>query len=482
MIATGFLCPGAVLAQGPHDGLTEYEGSKSCAPCHAQQVNEVFGSAHYKWRGPTPEVPNLGRAGKLGGINDFCIYPNINFILEFTNLARQRVVTGCSACHAGMGKRPSQQVSQDQLDNIDCLMCHLDSYRRVGVNDNGDLRYIPDPTLNLPAILPNIHLPTTASCLTRCHTNAGGGPAVKQGDIDPVQLNPPRNLDVHMSPQGAGLTCLDCHTARNHRIAGRGNDIRETDLEANVDCSRCHGATPHLSQDVNRHTDRVHCTTCHIPKYAVNTPTETHRDFTRSEQELSTLRYEPVRVHKSNLDPVYRWFNGQSFFYKFGANINLQANNTFLMAGPLGNIRDPQAKIHAFKYHTANMAYEPQGMRLIPLKSRILWQTGNMDLAIRQGAAAVGFPLTTYNFAKSRRYFSLYHMVPPKENALMCGDCHGASATRMNFAALGYTPRETRNGLPLCSSCHSPENAGFYEVHQEHVQEMQMPCNVCHFF
>ena len=466
---------------GPHDGLTAYQGSKTCMPCHPGKAEEVHASAHYQLKGQTPAVPNLGFAGKFGSINDFCTYPNINWLFQMVNLTGQKVVVGCATCHVGLGVKPIPAQTAAQLENIDCLMCHSDLYKRIGTRVAGGFRYVPDPTVDIPTVLRNIQMPSRAACLTRCHSGAGGGAGLKQGDIDPAQLNPPRSLDVHMSSLGAGLHCLDCHTARNHRIAGRGNDIRETDLQVKVDCTNCHGSAPHGSADLNHHT-RVHCTVCHIPTFAKAYPTDVLRDFRIAVPDPVANRYEPVRTVRSNVTPTYRFFNGLSYFYKFGDPLVLSPTGSFVMARPLGNIRDPNAKLHAFKLHRAKMAYDLASLRLIPVKSKVSWETGNMDQAIRAGAAAVGWNVTDYGFATSLRYMSLHHQVAPKEQALLCGSCHGVGATQINFAALGYTPVTTRNGVPLCASCHSPEVADFYEIHREHVQNRGFSCSICHNF
>ena len=42
-----------------------------------------------------------------------------------------------------------------------------------------------------------------------------------------------------------------------------------------------------------------------------------------------------------------------------------------------------------------------------------------------------------YGFAPTEMYWSLSHMVAPKESALQCDDCHGENG-RMNWEELGY--------------------------------------------
>jgi hypothetical protein len=484
LVSTGYGL-GAPIPE--HQGLTTYEGSKTCNQCHADRAVEVHGSAHYQWQGPTPGVPNLGGqlAGKWGGINDFCTYPNTNFLFQMTNLVGVPVVVGCGSCHAGRGLPPSATATQTQLDNIDCLMCHSDLYKRVGAMVNGQPTFVTDSTVNITAAIAAIQkTPSQASCLTRCHVSAGGGPGFKQGDIDPLQIDPPNTLDVHMASVtngGAGLTCLSCHTVTNHRFAGRGNDVRETDLNVKVDCLNCHSNPPHNSQDINHHLSRVHCTVCHIPAFARNAKTDVFRDFTKTEADAASNRYEPVRTFATNVMPAYRWFNGLSYFYEFGTAITLQSLGRYLMAYPLGDINDAGAKIHAFKLHQAKVGYELAGRRQIPVNSKVLWETGIVDQALRQGAAAVGWNISGYSFATAQRYLSLYHEVAPAIYALQCGDCH-VSTGRLNFKELGYGVNTQYDAKPLCASCHSLKTADFYKIHSKHVDEKHYSCTTCHTF
>ena len=489
------MCYGVGSPALAHQALTTYEGSKTCSTteCHVGKAAEVHGSVHYQWQGPTPGVPNLAGqiAGKWGSINNFCTYPNFNFLFQMTNLAGATVVTGCGSCHAGRGLPPSPIATLEQLNNIDCLICHSDLYKRVGaILPNSQPGFINDPAMDISAATAAIQkTPSRATCLTRCHVSAGGGPGFKQGDIDPLQLDPPRTLDVHMASVangGPGKSCLDCHRVTNHRFAGRGNDIRETDLNAKVECLDCHATPPHTVnnanyREINRHLARVNCTVCHIPAYARNAQTDMLRDFTKTEEDAASKRYEPVRTFATNQMPAYRWFNGLSYFYEFGKPITLYPGNKFFQAYPLGDINDPNAKINAFKLHQAKLGYILGSRQQIPIKSKVLWETGNIDQALRQGAAEMGWAVPGYSFANSQRYFSLYHEVAPKENALQCAACH-VSAGRLNFKELGYIVKTTRNGQPLCSSCHEPETADFYTIHNKHVRGESISCTTCHNF
>jgi hypothetical protein len=93
----------------------------------------------------------------------------------------------------------------------------------------------------------------------------------------------------------------------------------------------------------------------------------------------------------------------------------------------------------------------------------------------------VGWAYNGHEFAATERKLGLYHQVAPKASAVLCSSCHDGG-TRMNFAALGYTPLATRNGKPLCSSCHGAKTATFYTVHQKHVTQRGLDCSNCHTF
>lgn len=93
--------------------ITTYEGTATCLACHEREAREVHGSVHYQWRGDASETIGLttAQAGKFGGINDFCIYPDINWIGKLTNSNGQEVDGGCSKCHVGLGEKPTPEAT-----------------------------------------------------------------------------------------------------------------------------------------------------------------------------------------------------------------------------------------------------------------------------------------------------------------------------------------------------------------------------------
>ncbi len=450
---------GTMRIQGevPHAGLPAgYDGARACTECHTEQVVEFAASNHYQWQ------------GKFGSINDFCGYPDINFgPSKLTTVYGTQVDGGCASCHAGMGQRPSMT----NAENADCLTCHASEYRRTLVNVGGVWRFVPDRA-NMPPTIAIQGEPTRFACLT-CHAYAGGGCNNKRGDMSDVLANPSPAQDIHMS---GGMTCVDCHAAEDHRIAGRGVDLRIDEGVPMRECTDCHNPAAEHDERERGHLDRVACQSCHIPAYARSVSTDMLRDFRTAEVNARGL-FEPKITRQSNVVPVYAFWNGQSEFYDFRD----PAAPEQALARPLGSIDD--GRLHPFKLHRAIQPQDPVTGAILPVKAGILFQTGNIDVAIRVGAQESGFDLSQgYTFLNTQRFMGIFHEMPPASQALRCAQCHDAT-DRVDFPALGYRPKATRNGSPLCVSCHGPkEGMNFYKLHDKHVKDKKLRCAECHTF
>ncbi|MDJ0783523.1 MAG: multiheme c-type cytochrome [Desulfosarcinaceae bacterium] len=488
--------PPADPVSGSHAGrFDRYEGPQTCLQCHEAEAREAHDSVHYQWRGDASEAIGLAsaHAGKLGGINDFCIYPDINWIGKLTNIDGKQVDGGCAKCHVGLGEKPTAAATTAQLQNIDCLVCHSDSYERKVGQVNGAYRFVPDEgrmSVSLLQAASDIQLPDKNSCLD-CHTKAGGGDNFKRGDIEEAHRDPSRDVDVHMaaaSRGGAGLNCLDCHVAVGHKIAGRGTDLRPRELPDEVSCVVCHNERPHDDGRINDHTAKLNCTVCHIPTFAKVAATDMSRDWSQPGDLVAAKGlYEPHHEKGKNVTPVYRWFNGNSAFYQFGDRAEPGPNGRIPLAAPLGDIQDSQAKIYAFKYHKGYQPMDPATGRLLPLKIGKFFESGQIDTAVRMGAEAVGWSYNGHTFAKTERYLGLFHEVAPSEQALSCNDCH-SGGQRMDFSALGYDRLSSRNGRALCVSCHEDKSDEwstsemFTRVHRKHIDDKGLDCSGCHSF
>jgi len=360
-----------------HATITEYLGPETCIACHRNAAEAMHGSVHYQQTGPTPNVPNIpGYAGERGfgdiGFNTYC----------GTHVSSSRAT--CAACHVGNGRFPSPELSDDQLHNIDCLMCHQDQYRRkpagpfrtvpvvgqdgmpatiqVPVEDASGFQYEPDVANMVVSVVTaaqTVHLPTRASCL-RCHAGASGSDGGKRGDISSVTVNPPRSSDVHMSAAGGNLTCADCHAAGGHRVRGRGLDLRPNDTPERFTCAACHTNTPHGVDDrevnrLNLHATRVACQTCHIPTFAKDISTEMERDWNNPFFSPAACSgqggWKPEEIRESNVIPTYAWFDGTSEVYVLGQVPPLNADGEYAMGVPLGSVASDGAKIYPMKEH-----------------------------------------------------------------------------------------------------------------------------------
>lgn len=438
--------------------MFEYKNGATCATCHPADAADAMHSNHYQWD------------GKLGALNDFCEYPDINFIGLLTNLDQNVVPGGCATCHAGMGKKPTDPTAG--VENVDCMMCHSPEYtRKVVKNAAGKFEFQPNP-VNMTVIPPG-----RAECL-RCHAYSGGGDNNKRGDMSSTLVNPPVTLDVHM---GSGMICTDCHTTLDHKIAGRGVDLIIRENVPMKDCTECHTTAPHINPNLNRHTAKVACQSCHIPEYARSVSTDMLRDYRTAEVNPRRL-YEPTIIRGANVIPSYGFWNGESTFYQFMA----PAVSGQVMAKPLGGINDPGSKLYPFKVHQAKLPHDPVSGVILPVKSGILFQTGNVFNAIMAASQELGIALPNgYDFIDVTRVMGIYHEMPSADQALSCDTCHNGS--RINFAQLGYSPVTTRNNKPLCESCHEPKsnwNASefFVRVHDKHVRSEGYTCSTCHTF
>ena len=249
-----------------------------------------------------------------------------------------------------------------------------------------------------------------------------------------------------MSIAGADLNCLDCHTAQNHRIAGKGSDLRETDLDEEMACTTCHAekasSTGHETADVNRHVSRVACQSCHIPTYAKNaadTPateaTETHRTWKTSD--ASAPPYHPSSTRANNLTPKYRFWNRYSYNYVLGEAAQFDPETgAYPTSRPDGGVDDasPDNKLYPFKYKTAEQPMRTGTKELIALDTNVFFRSADAQnratLAVKAGLRNMCYSEEdAFSWVKTDTFQLLNHQVSPASQALTCAACHGSSPT-----------------------------------------------------
>jgi hypothetical protein len=487
-----------------HAGITEYWGTYSCLACHEDAAIDVFGSVHYQWTGPAPRAVGItGEAGKASkAFNTYCGTPQTS------------LKSSCWSCHIGSGLMPSKDISLDQVENIDCLICHQDQYRRkagpateqVTYTDyqgvtrtwnlpfedaEGNREYVADEanmSISLVQAAQTVHSPTRAGCL-KCHAYAGGGDGTKRGDLCSISANPPLASDVHMSPQGGNLACQACHTVSHHQFKGRGLDLVPSDQSAYMDCTACHTATPpHVDSRLAKHLGRVACQTCHIPAYARDMSTETRRDWTVPVWTPSMFNnqggYKAQETRASNLTPSYAWYDGTSTMYALGQVATKNASNEYELSAPRGSIISYGAQIYPMKEHRAVSALHTATGQLIPHATSTYFLTGDWTRSVTDGMQQVGLTgaWQTVNVHNSQ---TLNHGVALKASALACGKCHayyaGGQPTVMDLkGSLGYATKSPNS--TLCTSCHENENGNFSNIHSRHVDRYHYDCSYCHNF
>ena len=225
--------PEPVLPQ--HSNLSWTGSYEVCAGCHADKVSEVLNSTHYQWKGSAAEmVAGSGQQGKIVQVD------GVGAILPGTSAMNAYCInilgnwSGCSSCHVGLGAQPTTTAY-----NVDCLVCHQKQYKRKKVNGV----FQPDTAnmcISMDTAVQTVHLPTRENCV-QCHSNGGGGDNYKRGDLAVAHASTTdTTFDRHMSTAGGNLRCQSCHVTAQHKIAGRGSDLRPLDSNTTVTCTNCH--------------------------------------------------------------------------------------------------------------------------------------------------------------------------------------------------------------------------------------------------
>lgn len=447
------------------------EVTKACLTCHTETGHQFMKNIHWTWDYKNPSTGQ--QLGKRYLINNFC-----------TNARGNEGM--CAQCHAGYGWKDENFDFSNQ-QNIDCLICHDQTgtyYKTPNSSGNKACTVMFEglPAMNLVEIAQSVGLPERANC-GACHFNGGGGDNVKHGDLSSALKNPPRDLDVHMSPNGQNFACTACHVTKDHVWAGSRYDIIAKDSVGAgrpgqrrdvATCESCHGQAPHQSGSVehrklNHHVASVACQTCHIPAFARGgvativdwdwrTAGRTKNGEGYHEEGYTQGNGDERHTYKSikgsftygeNVTPEYGWFDGQMRYTTVDTHFDMHQQpihiNTYV-----GSREDGRSRIWPFKrMHT----WQPFDTGNGTLVYTHLWGDdedaywGNYDMgkAIAHGMKQFGLPYSgTYGFLETVSYWPITHMVAPKEQALDCRQCHSQDG-RLSAVEGVYLPGRDRH-------------------------------------
>ncbi|MFZ1685515.1 MAG: hypothetical protein WAU88_15465 [Candidatus Zixiibacteriota bacterium] len=540
-------------------GVLQYEGPQTCLRCHedisfkdlasGQQRKETLmsnltTSAHYRFY--TSEHPNVyGFNGQLatdfrmGKIDRPCPKPGsfamTSWAAPVVLRSGDTLSEGCGQCHVGgqvtapLGEMmPGYGTLAQEKDAIDCLICHSVAYdmnrKQVVRNESGQWSWGEDRSMRAAM---SVTRPTAQACL-RCHQhNLGGDMYVDSADSSFMESltrsgeNRPRvkhpgskrgtpyspTWDVHAA---AGLSCIECHKTEGHRIA---KGTHTTTMMANdlpkveVACEECHTSAPHKktdrSDELNGHTEKLACQTCHIP--SLHPDNATRRDFATPMLEEKPGVWVYTDIEKE-CDPgrgiVYKWWNGDGTFLGNPIGENPNGKNLYRFYNPTNTwpefkqfdyaawyerVMRPIAKagrpskIYAMKLFNGRQHIDLQNMgpfggMYLPYNLPTYYTSGNPDSAasveMQSGMMKMmyGWMFDIYMMDKFMRFMeidgwntgayadaSTNHQVEArwipqdasleishairKTGALTCANCHATNGV-MDFASLGYDPAE----------------------------------------
>jgi octaheme c-type cytochrome (tetrathionate reductase family) len=466
--------------QGPFASASDV--TRACLSCHTEAGKQVSKSIHWTWEQVNPATGQT--LGKRHVLNSFC-----------GNLASNE--PRCTSCHAGYGWEDTKSFDFADESRIDCLACHdatgtfvkwpteageplyaprtqagrMQPYSEALITVEPDGRFTHLPP-DLSKVATHVGRPGRENC-GNCHFYGGGGDNVKHGDLSSALVNPTPRVDVHMSPDGANMVCVDCHVGTGHqwpgsRYQGTITDtthqrpgMRNTDILA---CNSCHGSAPHpalslIGAKLNDHLDRVACQTCHIPEYAKGgVATKTWWDWSTAGQLKDGKPYTTVDDQGrqtyltikgdfrwgEDVVPDYAFWNGIVEYTLLGEKIDPGGIVGINRIG--GSAASPESRIFPFKRMLGKQAYDSVNNYLIqnnvygPEGDSAFWTNYDWDKALRAGMAGSDVPYSgKFGFVETEMWWPTTHMVAPASQALDCGSCHAKDGRLENLGGF-YLP------------------------------------------
>lgn len=365
---------------------------------------------------------------------------------------------------------------------MDCLSCHdrTGTYKKFPTGCGhpayeekkyGDKVFKP---VNLSFVAQNVGRPGRENCGS-CHFFGGGSDGVKHGDMDSSLAKPLKALDVHMDEKGLNFSCTDCHKALKHHIIGRhySDPAPNTHKLAfpkddgnRIGCESCHSPAPHKKEKLNHHTDKVACQACHIPAFGRGKFTKIWWDWSDAGQfsedgepiikkdEYGNVIYDTKKGTNRwarEVVPEYAWYNGEMTYITILDKVD--GKEPVKINQPMGNYQDKNARIFPFKIFRGKQVYDQGKKTLVVPKlfgdkgSGAYWKDFDWVKSAEAGMKAANAPFSgKIGFVETEMYWPISHMIPPKEDAISCQECHSRDGRLAKLSGF-YMPGRDKSRL-----------------------------------
>lgn len=448
------------------------EVTAACLECHTEAAKQIHHSLHWTW---IKKVDGEVIGGKSKVLNNFCVGISSN-------------EPRCTSCHVGYGYK-DQSFDFESEEAVDCLVCHdtTKKYKKFPTGA-GHPNYKPKewpkksgkirPVADLAAIAQHVGLPERDNCGS-CHFSGGGGDAVKHGDMDSSLSNPAFELDVHMSKEGANLSCQDCHTSDSHTIDGSrytptATDKHGLDFPGHMDdgrasCASCHGNKPHgpANKRLDKHAEILACQSCHIPEFAREKATKTWWDWSiagQKDENGKQIKRKDAKgrvdymskkggfIWEDNVVPEYAWFNGEIEYTLVGEKVEPDSDGAIALTTIGGKAGDDNARIWPFKIMRGKQPYDSENQLMITphlfgKDKNAYWKSFDWVKASKAGQESLGLPFSgKVDFIETTYHWPITHMVAPKEQTVKCEGCHSDNG-RLDKIEDIYLPGRDHNTI-----------------------------------
>ncbi|SET08369.1 Cytochrome c [Marinobacter segnicrescens] len=147
--------------------------------------------------------------------------------------------------------------------------------------------------------------------------------------------------------------------------------------------------------------------------------------------------------------PHYAWFDGTVEYTLLEDELDLSGEPIEINHID-GSADDPASRIWPFKLMRGKQPFDTQLNTLLVTHvfgadDTSLWSNFNWPNALQAGSEMSGRPFSgEYDFVETKMYWPITHMVPPAEQALRCGSCHGAESRLAGIGGI-YMPGHSGN-------------------------------------